>query len=266
MNVELPAIIEKTIPLIKRVGTFIREENGQVGLDAIEHKSLNNLVSYVDKTAEKMLVEGLSEILPNAVFLTEEETVVSSDGDWKWIVDPLDGTTNFLHQLPLFSVSVALVHKGVIQCGWVYDIMHDGMFYAWENGGAYLNGEKISVSQQSDFGQSLLVTGFPYGNPEFMKKYVDVFYHLILNTRGIRRLGSAALDLAYVACGRFDAFYEYKLSPWDVAGGAIIVKEAGGTVTDFKGSDNYLHGGQIIATNAKITTPLLDVIQEKFLQ
>lgn len=266
MDVELERIIGQVSTVIKEVGAFIKEQNGKVSPDLIEQKSLNNLVSYVDKTAERRLVEALSKILPEAAFLTEEETVEQAEGEWKWIIDPLDGTTNFLHQIPMFAVSVALVHNDVIKCGWVYDVMHQGMYYAWEKGGAYLNGTRIRVSKQTDFEQSLLVTGFPYGNPDFMEKYVDVFHHLIKNTRGIRRLGSAALDLVYVASGKFDAFYEYKLSPWDVAGGAIIVREAGGVVMDFEGGNDYLYGGKIVATNARITRALLNVIQEKFLQ
>lgn len=264
-NMNLENIIEQVVPLVKEVGGFIRKESGKVALEEIEHKSLNNLVSYVDKTAEKMLVSGLSDIFPTAVFLTEEGTIAESDGEWKWVVDPLDGTTNFLHQIPLFSVSIGLMQHDKVKCGWVYDIMHDDLFYAWKGGGAYLNGRRINVSQQTDFGQSLLVTGFPYGNPAAMRRYVDVFYHLMMNTRGVRRLGSAAIDLAYVACGRFEGFYEYRLSPWDVTGGVIILQEAGGIITDFEGGDNYIYGKQIVATNGVVHQELLEVIQEKFL-
>lgn len=263
MNLE--EIIKKVIPVVKEAGAFIRAESGKVAVEEIEQKSLNNLVSYVDKTAEQMLVKGLSPILPEAVFLTEEGTIEENEGEWKWIVDPLDGTTNFLHQLPLFSVSVGLIQGQEVKCGWVYDIMHDELFYAWKNGGAYLNGKKIKVSQQDNFGQSLFVTGFPYGKTEVMKRYMDVFYDLMMNTRGVRRFGSAAIDLAYVACGRFEGFYEYKLNPWDVAGGSIIVQEAGGTVTDFEGNDNYIFGQQISATNGKVDKELIKIIQDKFL-
>lgn len=263
MNLE--TIIQQVIPVVKEAGAFIRSESGKVALEQIEQKSLNNLVSYVDKTAEKMLVKALSKILPEAVFITEEGTIETAEGEWKWIVDPLDGTTNFLHQLPLFSVSIGLMQGNEVKCGWVYDIMHDELFYAWKNGGAYLNGKKINVSRQEEFGQSLFVTGFPYGKTEVMKRYMDVFYHLMMNTRGVRRFGSAAIDLAYVACGRFEGFYEYKLNPWDVAGGSIIVQEAGGTVTDFGGGNNYVFGQQISATNGKIDKPLLKVIRNKFL-
>lgn len=264
MKKNLEQIIKAVIPIVKNVGAFIREESGKVALEEIEHKTLNNLVSYVDKTAEEKLVSALSEILPEAVFITEEGTIEKKEGEWKWIVDPLDGTTNFLHQIPLFSVSIGLMQGDKIKCGWVYDIMHDNMFYAWKDGGSYLNGKSIHVSKQTDFGQSLTVTGFPFGEPDVMKRYLDVFYHLMMNTRGVRRLGSAAIDLAYVACGRFDAFYEYNLSPWDVAGGSIIVQEAGGTVTDFKGGADYVFGQQIIATNSKITKELEEVISNKF--
>ncbi len=262
---ELKEIIDKVNPIIKETGAFIRNESGKVKLEEIEQKSLNNLVSYVDKTAEKMLVDGLKKIIINPTFITEEETIEQSSGEWTWIIDPLDGTTNFLHGIPLFSVSVALMQNGEIKCGWVYDIMHEDLFYAWENGGAYLNGKPISVSQQNDFGQALLVTGFPYGTPDTMRKYIDVFYEFMVNTRGVRRLGSAAIDLVYVACGRIDAFYEYGLNAWDVAGGTIIVKEAGGFVSDFNGGNDFVFGKELVATNGKIEKPILKIIQEKFL-
>ncbi len=262
---DLKNITKQVIPIVKEVGEFIRGESGKVGLEKIEQKSLNNLVSYVDKNAEKILVEGLGEIIPSATFLTEEKTVQQQKGEWTWVIDPLDGTTNFLHGIPLFSVSVALVQNDEIKCGWVYDIMHDDLFYAWQNGGAYKNGKKIKVSQQKDFGQALLVTGFPYEHPDMMRKYVDVFYELMVNTRGVRRLGSAAIDLVYVACGRIDGFYEFGLNAWDVAGGAIILKEAGGFVSDFNDGENYIFGKEIVATNGNIQEPLLGIIKNKLL-
>ncbi len=261
----LSSIIEQVKPVVLEAGAFIKKEAGQVQHEQIEHKTLNNLVSYVDKTAEEMLVKGLRKIIPEAVFITEEETVIQEKGDWKWVVDPLDGTTNFLHGIPLFSVSIALMYQEEVQCGWVYDIMHDDLYTAYKNGGAFVNNIPIKVSSQNDFGQALLVTGFPYGHPDKMKKYVDVFYELMMNTRGVRRLGSAAIDLVYVACGKLDAFYEYGLSPWDVAGGSIILKEAGGYVSDFKGEENYIFGKEIIATNDKIQKNLMKIIEDKFL-
>ncbi len=254
--------VEQTI---KEAGAFIRAEAGKVSVQQIEHKSLNNLVSYVDKTAEEMLVKGLSEALPDSVFLTEEATVEQGEGEWRWIIDPLDGTTNFLHGIPLFSVSVALEHQGEIVMGWVYDIMHDGLYFAEKGKGAFRNGKPISVSAQDNIEYALSVTGFPYGKPEVVEAYMNILLYLTHETRGVRRLGSAAIDLAYVAEGKFEAFYEYKLNAWDVAAGSLIVQEAGGIITDFSGGDNYLFGRQIIATNGKITKDLMEVIKTHFL-
>ncbi len=259
-------LIKKVIPIIEKVGVFIREHAGKVALDDIEHKTLNNMVSYVDKTAEKMLVENLRPIIPEAGFLTEEETVSNEEKEWTWIIDPLDGTTNFLHGIPMFSISVALLHNNEIQYGWVYDIMHSDMFYAQLNTGAFLNGNPIRISGQEDFGQALMVTGFPYESPEKIKKYMEVFFELMMNTRGVRRMGSAALDLVYVACGRFDGYYEFGLNAWDVAAGSLILKEAGGKVSDFKNGNDFVFGREIVATNGKIHERLLEIIKEKFLE
>ncbi len=261
------SLLPDFLSAVRRTGNFIRQENGKVTLGQIEQKSLNNLVSYVDKTAEKMLVQDLGPLLPEAVFLTEEQTVRQLDGDLRWIIDPLDGTTNFLHGIPLFSISVALARKGKIVIGIVYDIMQDAMYHACLGKGAFCNGQPIHVSKQKDMGQALLVTGFPYGkNESILKKYIDVFSHLTIHTRGVRRLGSAAIDLAYVAQGRFDGFYEYGLNAWDVAAGTLIVREAGGRVTDFRLGGDFVFGAELIASNHHLHFELQTTIKDVFLK
>ncbi len=265
MEKNLEVVINEVKPIIREVGAFIKDAAGKVRLEEIEHKSLNNLVSYVDKTAEERLVKALGPVLPKASFITEEGTVEQGTTEWKWIIDPLDGTTNFLHQIPLFSISIGLMKGDEMQCGWVLDIMHDQLFYAWKDGGAYMNGQSIQVSQQEDFVQSLFVTGFPYGANEMVRGYMDVLHEITLKTRGLRRLGSAAIDLAYVACGKFEGFYEHKLNAWDVSAGVLIVQEAGGVVTDFNGGDDYIFGGQIVATNRHIHEQLRTIIAARLL-
>jgi len=250
--------------LAKQTGEFIRQERKIFTTASIEYKGHNDLVSYVDKTAEEKIVEGLSKLLPEAGFITEENTITKKGETYNWIIDPLDGTTNFIHGIPCYCISIALMRNNKLILGVVYEINMDECFYAFEDGGAFLNGSKIIVSATDKLKNSLMATGFPYSNYSRMKEYMNVFEHLMHNTHGLRRLGSAAVDLAYVACGRFEGFYEYGLNSWDVAAGAIIVKEAGGKVSDFKGGDDFVFGREIIACNANVYDELLEVINEKF--
>ena len=258
-------ICKKCLSEISFVGSFIEKELGKVQNDKIEHKSLNSLVSYVDKTAEEMLVESCLQILPDSCFITEEETISnSSEKDWRWIIDPLDGTTNFLHQIPFFSISVALQYQSKTVLGIVYEINRKEMFYAWSGAGCFLNGKQVRVTQTKNLADTLIATGFPYYDFEKTENYLKLLGLLMPKTRGIRRIGSAALDLAYTACGRFDAFYEYSLAPWDVAAGAFLVEEAGGKISDFKGGDNYLFGKEMLATNPFIFEEMQQLIAIHF--
>lgn len=263
-NMNLPDLCQRAVQLAEQTARFLRQELGQVNTDQIEEKALNSLVSYVDKTAEAHLVEGLEAITPGCSFLTEEDAVENSEGSLRWIVDPLDGTTNFLFQLPIFSISLALEREGEIVLGVVYEVNQQEAFYAWQGGGAYLNGQPIGVSTRPSLPKALLATGFPYYDYDQTQAYLKALEYFMQHTRGIRRFGSAAVDLAYVACGRFDGFFEYSLQPYDVAGGAFIVKEAGGVVTDFKGGNNWLHGGEMLASNALIAEDFRRVIQLAF--
>ena len=262
MNLEQLTL--KTNDIVRQVGGFIKKELDQVKDTDIETKALNSLVSYVDKNAEIQLVKELQILLPEATFLTEEETIENKKGTYTWIIDPLDGTTNFLHQLPFFSISVALQKEGEIILGVVYEVNRSECFYAWKNGGAFLNGKKIQTKKTKHLQDTLIATGFPYYDFDKIPAYVEVLTFFIKNTRGIRRFGSAALDLAYVSCGRFDAFYEYSLNAWDVAAGIILVQEAGGKVSDFQGGDNFLFGKEMIASNPFIFEETLNVVREAF--
>lgn len=248
----LLAVQEETIKLVKEVGAFIRKEAENFSYDKVEHKGFNDLVSYVDKTAEEKLVKGLSAILPEAGFITEEGTSSKKGEVYSWIIDPLDGTTNFVHGIPVYAVSVALQRNDEIVAGVVYEINRDECFHAVEGEKAYLNDKEISVSSAENVASSLIATGFPYNKFDKMDSYMSLLQHFMKNSHGLRRMGSAAVDLAYVACGRFEAFFEYDLNAWDVAAGAFIVRQAGGKVSDFKAGNNYIFGGEILATNALV--------------
>lgn len=240
------------IKIAKEAGDFIRSERSSFSAERIESKGVHNYVSYVDKTAENMIVDKLGKLLPGAGFIAEEGTGERKQGGLNWIIDPLDGTTNFIHGLPPFSVSIALIDNTNIVLGVVYEIKLDECFYSWKGAPAYLNGTEIRVSATGLVKDSLIATGFPYTDFSKMGPFIETFRYFMENSHGLRRLGSAAVDLAYVACGRFDAFYEFGLNSWDVAAGAFIVSRAGGEVGDFSGGDDYIFGGELIAANARI--------------
>lgn len=263
---ELETLYYESCRVVTRAGKFLLQEFGKVNEAQIETKSLNSLVSYADKEAEKMLVEGLAKCLPGSVFLTEEKTVEQESGDYQWIIDPLDGTTNFLHRIPIFAVSVGLRHKDEIILGIVYDPNRSECFYAWKGGGAFLNGKPIHVKDNDNLADSLIATGFPYYDFKKTPEYLKILEELMQNTRGLRRMGSAAIDLAYTACGRFDAFYEYKLQVWDVAAGLLLVTEAGGTLSDFTGGEKYEDGAEVIAGSVKIAKAVREVTEKYWLK
>ena len=246
---DLATITRHVCTIATNAGTFLLQERRQFQREAIEYKGLNNLVSYVDKETEKQLVEQLHQLLPEAGFITEEGTTgqAADQNALNWIIDPLDGTANFIHGLPVFSVSIGLAQGKTPVAGVVYDPNRDECFSAWQGGGAFCNGSRLTVSPAMTLGESLIATGFPYYRFEQMQRYLQILETLMQQTHGLRRMGSAAIDLAYVACGRFDAFYEYNLNSWDMAAGVLLVREAGGTVTDFDGGDEFLFRGDVVA-------------------
>ncbi len=263
-ELELKLLCERVYEAVKTAGRFILSERKIFASSSIEYKGRNDLVSYVDKTAEKMLVEELQRILPGSGFITEENTISVKDKPYTWIIDPLDGTTNFIHGVPCFCVSVALAQDNEPILGVIYEMNLDECFYAWKGGGAYLNGKDIHVSDISSMKQSLIVTGFAVSDYSHLKATLNIFDYCIRNTHGIRRLGSAAVDIAYVACGRFEGFFEYGLNAWDVAAGILIVQEAGGKVTDFSGGDNFLFGKEIVLGNKMIFDEFFTVVKENY--
>ncbi len=240
-------VAKETEQIIKSCGLFIREESKKFSLDDVELKGKADLVSYVDKQAEKKLVSSLCKLLPEAGFITEEGTIDQQEKEYTWIIDPLDGTTNFVHGIPSYAVSIGLKKGDEIVMGFVYEINRAECFYAWKDGGAYLDGEPIKASSVQNLEEGLFSTGFPANDFPKVSEYLTILKELLSQSHGLRRMGSAASDLAYVACGRLEGFFEYNLKPWDVAGAIIIIKEAGGFVTDFKGGNDYLFGREIIA-------------------
>ncbi|MEY2924965.1 MAG: hypothetical protein RLZZ337_1513, partial [Bacteroidota bacterium] len=248
-------------PLLTSVSSFQISQQKKVIASDINEKSLNQLVSYVDIESEKMLVEGLLKITPNAGFITEEGTTDQHKSDQYWIIDPLDGTTNYLFGHRQYSISIALVEDGKTTIGAIYIPMDNELYFADESG-ACLNGEKISVSPRTNLIDTLIATGFPYYSFDEMESYLSVLKILMQETKGLRRIGSAAIDLAYTACGKFDGFFELNLSPWDVAAGAYIVQQAGGRVTDFTEGDNYIFGNSILAGTVSAHAQLLEIIRK----
>ncbi len=259
----LKSLCQSVCDLTSEVRTFIMGEFKKFDRDHIEYKGMNDMVSYVDKEAERRLVERLAELLPEAGFLAEEGSGQLLEGGWNWIVDPLDGTTNFIHGIPMFSISVALAHGPEMHLGVVHELNLDECFYASKGNGAFLNGKPIKVSAETNLSRGLIATGFPYHTFEKMPQYMNILSHMMEHSHGLRRLGSAAVDLAYVASGRFEGFFEYNLNPWDVAAGVCLVEEAGGTVTDFSGTRNSVFGRELIAGCA-VQPQMLKIISENF--
>lgn len=263
MNLE--QLCQETRLAVDETAIFIAEQTGKVQAGQIEEKFLNGLVSYVDKNAELMLVERLSKILPEAAFITEEETVEQAQGaDYQWIIDPLDGTTNFLYGVPHFSISVALQAHGALVLGVVHHVPAKEQFYAWQGGGAWCNEQPIRVSQRAEMRQALVATGFPYHNFDRAAGWFSALRKFMEQGRGARRFGSAALDLAWVACGRFDVFFEYGLNSWDVAAGAVLVREAGGVAADFSGGNGFVEKRELLACNAGVYEKAAAIVSSCF--
>ncbi len=250
MHLEL--ITQQVVEISKQAGKIIQEEISRFSETDVEYKGAHDLVSYVDKKSEAFLVDALKKLLPEAGFIAEESPDLQRAERFNWIVDPLDGTTNFIHKIPVFSVSIALAEYLKPVVGVIFEINMNECFYAWQGGPAFLNGKQIRVSDTGILDQALLATGFPYYDYSRLDNYLVLFKDLMQSSRGVRRLGSAAVDLAYVACGRFELFYEYGLNPWDVAAGVLIVERAGGRNTTFNGSDDFIFGREIVSSNDKV--------------
>ena len=252
-------MIQNVINIAKEAGEIVREGFGKKL--KIEYKSNEtNLVTEIDKASEKFITDFIKKTYPKHDILAEESGEMKSGSEYLWVVDPLDGTTNFAHGLPIFSVSIGLQKKGKTILGVVYDVMQDITYFAEEGNGAYANSERLKVSLNDKINHSVLVTGFPYNISENPEKTLEIFSALTRKARAIRRLGSAAIDMCYVAKGVFDAFWEVYLHPWDICAGILIVEEAGGIITDFHGKKIDIYAKRILASNEKMHPHLMDII------
>lgn len=244
----------------RRAASVINRASTQLDLLTVQSKSPNDFVTEVDRAAEAAIIEVLRDAYPEHAILAEESGS-SGDSEYCWIIDPLDGTTNFIHGFPQYAISIALARNDVLEQAVVFDPVRNELFTASKGGGAFLNDRRIRVSRRIKLMDSLIGTGFPFRQNDNIEPYIGAFRELTQKTAGIRRPGAAALDLAYVACGRLDGFWEAGLSSWDMAAGALLILEAGGLVTDFGGGSDYLDSGRLVAGTPKVFAQLLPIVQ-----
>lgn len=259
MNIDLNKVLVQVTQSAGLIGSYLKNEQSKLKESAIEMKGLRDYVSYVDMEAEKQLVSKLKQIIPDAGFLTEEETVENKEKEYTWIIDPLDGTSNYVHGIAPYAVSIALMHKKEIILGVVYDPLADEMFSAIKNEQAKLNNEVITVSGKDEMKNSFIGFGIPYDvTAEAQTVLSNTFKHF--GSASFRLKGSAAIEICYVACGRYDAYFHSDLSSWDVAAGAFILQQAGGKATDFSNGSNYIFGRELVATNSKMHASIMKKI------
>jgi myo-inositol-1(or 4)-monophosphatase len=255
-------MLTTAVKAARRAGNIINRGARDLDLLTITAKGPKDFVSEIDHAAEAAIVETLLSAYPDHAVLAEEGTNkgANPNADYQWIIDPLDGTTNFLHGFPQYCVSIALAHKNVVQQGVIYDPVRNDLFTATRGRGAFLNDRRIRVSRRAQLRDSLIGTGFPFRDGSYLDTYLAMMKTMIQHTAGLRRPGAAALDLAYVAAGFYDGFWEVGLNPWDVAAGSLLVLEAGGLIGDLNGDANYLHGGQVIAANPKVFAQMVSAL------
>jgi len=243
----------------RRAGSVINRATRNLDVLTVRTKSANDFVSEVDQEAERAIVDTLKAAYPDHAILAEESGS-AGHSDYVWIIDPLDGTTNYLHGFPQYAVSIALMHRRVLTQAVVYDPARNDLFTASRGRGAFLNEHRIRVSRRSRLAEALIGTGIPFRQFDHIDAYLAILRELTQKTEGVRRPGAASLDLAYVAAGRLDGFWEFGLSPWDIAAGALLIIEAGGLVGDLEGNDRYMDSGHVIAANAKVFAQLVQVM------
>ncbi len=251
-------IVENAKRIAWEAGRILKERFGKY--NRIDFKGDINLVTDTDRISQEFIREEIKKIYPDHSLLSEEGLEIRTQSPFRWIIDPLDGTTNFAHGLPVFAVSIAVEFEGEIFGGVVYNPVMDELFWSEKGKGAYLWQERIRVSETESLSKSLLATGFPYDIREDSNNNLNYFSRFAIRAQAIRRMGAASIDLCYVACGRFDGFWELKLFPWDVAAGTLIVEEAGGKITDFKGLPTNIYSKEIVASNRKIHEEMIEVL------
>lgn len=244
-------------------GKILMEGRAKRSEAQVSLKGFGDWVTDIDHKAEQAIIDTIRNVFPDHKIHAEESGKQSTESDSEWIIDPLDGTANFVKQIPVVTVSIAFAHAGELLAGVVFDPVHDELFWAQAGEGAFLNGRSIHVADDASLSTSIIATGFPWRSKAFIPDYLQAFGLILEKTAGARRLGSAALDLAYTACGRFDGFWEMKLKPWDISAGILLVREAGGVVTDFRGEVSFLENGNVVAAPKAIHAFLVEVTREK---
>ncbi|MEO8281495.1 MAG: inositol monophosphatase family protein [Ideonella sp.] len=262
MSQALHPMLNIAVKAARAAGALINRASMDVDLLTITTKSSNDFVTEVDQAAERVIIETLLTAYPGHGILAEESGRAhgAKDSDYLWIIDPLDGTTNFIHGLPVFAVSIALSYKGQIQQAVVYDPSRNDLFYSSKGRGAFLNDKRIRVSKRTRLSDSLIGTGFPFRKGDNFKRYLAMFESVMQNCAGLRRPGAAALDLCYVAAGWYDGFFETGLHPWDIAAGSLIITEAGGLIGNFTGEADYLFQREVVAGNPKVYGQLIPLL------
>jgi len=255
-------MLTTAVKAARRAGNIIIRGARDLDLLTVTTKGPKDFVSEVDRAAEAVIVETIHSVYPDHAILAEEGTGRdrNPDAEHVWIIDPLDGTTNFLHGFPQYCVSIALAHKGVVTQGVIFDPIRNDLFTATRGRGAFLNDRRIRVSRRAHLRDCLVGTGFPFRDGSYLDTYLQMMKVMIQQTAGLRRPGAAALDLAYVAAGFYDGFFEIGLNPWDVAAGGLLVLEAGGLIGDLAGEGDYLHGGQVIAATPKVFAEIVQAL------
>jgi len=256
-------MLNTAVKAARKAGSIITRSSHDLDKLTIRRKQQNDFVSEVDHAAEEAVISVLREAYPDHGFLGEESGYHDKDAEYLWVIDPLDGTTNFLHGNPQYCVSIALLHKGALNQAVVFDPNRNELFTASKGAGAFLNDRRIRVSKTDKIEDSLLGTGFPFREVDRLDEYLKMLENAMKTCSGVRRPGAAALDLAWVACGRLDGFWEMGLSSWDMAAGALLIREAGGLVGDFAGEDKYLDSGRIVAANSKLFAALLRLLNQR---
>ena len=252
-------MLNTAVKAARRAGTIINRASQNLDILAVIEKTANDYVSEVDRAAEEAIIRVLLEAYPTHAVLAEESGA-RGKSEFQWIIDPLDGTTNFLHGFPQYAVSIALAHKGVLSQAVIYDPVRNDLYTASRGRGAYLNDKRLRISKRIQLQKTLIGTGFPFREFAHFDAYLAMFRDLTQKTSGLRRAGAATLDLAYVAAGRLDGFWEIGLSPWDMAAGSLLITEAGGLVGDLEGNGGFLESGNIVAGNPKIFSQLIQAL------
>lgn len=260
--INLEELTKQVRVLAMETGKFLKKERTHFQREKVQEKNAHDYVSYVDKESERRIVARLQELLPEAGFIAEEGSGSLTTEEYCWVVDPLDGTTNFIHNNAPFCVSIALRNREEILLGVVYEVCRNECFWAWKGSAAYLNGEEIHVTNINNLDQSFIELGFPYDAERFRPIITRLIERLYGRVGGLRLMGSAAVELCYIAAGRFEARFEGLLGPWDIAAGSIILTQAGGKITDFSGGNSFYSGHEVLATNGQIHEQMLKIIAE----